>query len=145
MDPIEKTITINAPPEAIWKALTEPVLMKQWMGDPEMQLEIQTGWQVSSPIRISGIHHGKFVNKGTVLENVPYQKLVYTHLSSVSRLPDVPESYTVYDFTLEPKGPETFLTLRISNFPTESIYKHLEFYWGTTLLIIKKLIEGNNP
>lgn len=31
--------------------------------------------------------------------------------------------------------------LSLSNFPTESIYKHLAFYWDITLELLKKLIE----
>jgi uncharacterized protein YndB with AHSA1/START domain len=142
MNPIERTILIHALPEVIWNTLTDRALMKQWMGDPEMRIDIQTDWKVGSPVIISGVHHGKFVNRGVVLENELYRKLVYTHLSSVSRLPDVPESYVVQSFILEPEGDQTRLTVRISNFPTESIYKHMEFYWGTTLLIIKKLLEN---
>lgn len=143
INPIEKTTAIQASPDAVWKALTEPDLMKQWMGEPEMQIDIQTDWKVGSPVVVSGIHHGKFVNTGKVLENELHRKLVYTHLSSVSRLPDVPESYTIWTFTLEPRKDDTILTFSAVNFPTKSIYKHLEFYWGTTLMIIKKLVESS--
>jgi uncharacterized protein YndB with AHSA1/START domain len=141
-EPIEKSITIRALPAIVWNALTEPAVMIQWMGEPEMQIDIQTDWKVGSQVIVSGIHHGKFVNRGVVLENELHRKLVYTHLSSVSRLPDLPKNYVTYTFTLEPKEGATLLTVRMNNFPTESIYKHLEFYWGTTLLIIKKLLES---
>ncbi|MCD6066846.1 MAG: Activator of Hsp90 ATPase 1 family protein [Bacteroidetes bacterium] len=140
-DPIEKTVTIHAPPSAVWKTLTEPALMTQWMGEPEMQIDIQTDWKVNEPFVVSGVHHGRFVNSGLVLEFEPDRKLTYTHLSSVSRLEDKPENYTIFGFTLQPDKDQTILKLQIHNFPTESIYKHLEFYWGTTLTILKDFIE----
>jgi uncharacterized protein YndB with AHSA1/START domain len=142
---IEKTVQINAPASAVWKTLTEPALMKQWMGDPETEIDIQTNWLVNGPIVISGFHHMKFENKGTVLEFEPGQALKYNFLSSLSRLPDLPENYTVIEFTLCPADKQTALTLVITNFPTETIYRHLDFYWRTTIELIKQLAEKNAP
>jgi hypothetical protein len=31
--------------------------------------------------------------------------------------------------------------VRVENFPTETIYKHLDFYWQGTLPIIKQGVE----
>lgn len=139
----EKTIIIHSSPSTVWKALTAPNLMKQWMGEPEMNLDIQTDWTVGNPIIISGFNHVKFENKGVVLEFEPNSKLAYTHLSSISRLPDKPENYTIFEFTLTPSGDGTSLTVTISNFPTESIFKHIDFYWRSTVEIIKKVSEAN--
>jgi hypothetical protein len=36
---------------------------------------------------------------------------------------------------------QTSLTLTINNFPTETIYRHLDFYWRTTLVMLKKFTE----
>ena len=38
----------------------------------------------------------------------------------------------------------TELTLTLSNFTTETIYKHLNFYWNTTLEVLKNFIESGN-
>ena len=119
--------------------------MKQWMGDAEMEIDIQTTWQVNSPIVISGFHHLKFENKGTVLQFEPGQALKYNFLSSISRLPDIPENYTIIGFTLSPADNQTALTLVITNFPTETIYLHLDFYWRTTIELIKHFTEKNTP
>jgi len=142
---IEKTILINSAALTVWKTLTEPALMKQWMGDAEMEIDIQTTWQVNSPIVISGFHHLKFENKGTVLQFEPGQALKYNFLSSISRLPDIPENYTIIGFTLSPADNQTALTLVITNFPTETIYLHLDFYWRTTIELIKHFTEKNTP
>ena len=142
---IEKTVLINAPASTVWATLTEPPLMKQWMADPEMVIDIQTNWQVNGPIVISGFHHLAFENKGTVLQFEPGLALKYNFLSSISRLPDIPENYTVISFTLSPADKHTDLTLVITNFPTETIYRHLDFYWRTTIELIKQLVEKNAP
>ena len=33
---IENSVTIHAPPSEVWRALTDPDLMKQWMAEPVM-------------------------------------------------------------------------------------------------------------
>jgi uncharacterized protein YndB with AHSA1/START domain len=137
------SISIHADASTIWRYLTEPELMKLWMGEREMQIEIHTDWKVNSPTVISGVHHGKFNNSGVVLCYDELNQLSYSHLSSVSRLPDLPENYSVITFSLVATGELTTLTIELRNFATESIQKHLEFYWNTTAVIIKNTIENH--
>jgi len=135
-----KAININASPSKVWEALTNPDLMKKWMSETE--IDIITDWKVRSPIVIRGNLHGiKFKNNGTVLQFEPEKILRYNHLSSLSRLPDKLENYSVVEFILAPAENQTVLTLTLSIFPTETIYKHLVFYWNVTLEILKRLIE----
>ncbi len=115
--------------------------MIEWLGEPDMEIEVDTSWQINSPIIIKGFHHARFENKGLVLTFDKERTLSFTHLDSISRLPDAPESYSTLTFTLAPVGNATQLMLIIENFPTVSIQKHLEFYWRTTLLAIKDKIE----
>ena len=140
--PIEYNTLIHADPESIWQFLTVPELMKQWMAEPESGIEIYTDWVVGSPVRITGFHHIKFENKGIVLECTPYTSLSYSHLSSISRLPDTSENYSVISFNLQAAKEGTMLFVSLHNFPTESIFKHLDFYWRGTIMIIKELVEG---
>jgi uncharacterized protein YndB with AHSA1/START domain len=139
---IVKTVNIKASPSIIWNTLTNIKLMKQWMGEPELELEIITDWKIGNPITIKGFHHVKFENKGTILQFEPNKILKYDYLSSISKLPDKSENHTVIEFRLVPSENQTLLTLTISNFPTESIFKHVDFYWNTTIGIIKKSIEN---
>jgi uncharacterized protein YndB with AHSA1/START domain len=138
---IEKTIHIKASPSIVWNTLTNPEVMKLWMGEPEMKIEIITNWKVGTPIVLKGFHHVKFENTGTILQFEPNRILKYDYLSSISRLPDKPENHTIIEFRLTPSENQTLLTLILSNFPTESIHKHINFYWTTTIEILKKLIE----
>lgn len=135
-----KTIVICAPVSKTWQTLTNPELMKKWMAEEE--ITIITQWKVGAPIFIKGdAHWVYFENKGVVLEYEPEKVLCYSHLSSLSKLPDTSENYSLIKFNLVPAENQTTLTLTLSNFPTESIYKHLAFYWNTTLELLKKFIE----
>ena len=139
---ISKSIHINAPLNAVWKALTQPELMKSWMSDSE--IEIVTTWEVGSPIIIKAqevSYKTAFKNTGVVLQFLKDQVLEYSHLSSLSRLPDQAENYTLIRFTLQPEEDHVLLELNLSNFPTESHYKHIDFYWTITLEVLKRFLE----
>lgn len=138
---ISKKVAINAPVAQVWNAVTDIGLMTTWMGGPELDLKIQTSWEPGTPIIISGFHHAPFENKGIVLEYLPEQVVSYNFLSSISRLPDSAENYSVIRFVFEPQGEQTLLLLTITNFPAPTIYHHLNFYWNTTIVMIKKMIE----
>lgn len=137
----EKTVIINANPATVWNTLTNVKLVRQWMGDAEMKLEIETVWKISSPFIIRGFHHVKFENRGSILQYEPNRILQYTHLNSLSRLEDKPKNYSVISFELKPAKHQTILTLTIENFPTETIYRHLSFYWMGTIEKIKRITE----
>ncbi len=138
---ITRSIAISAPVSKVWAALTDPAQMKVWMSQPAM--EVITEWIVGGAIIMNGPwYKARFENRGKVLLFEPDRALQYTHLSSLSRLPDKEENYSLLDFRLTPNGNETTLSITISNFPTETICKHLAFYWNVTLTILKKFIEN---
>lgn len=142
--PIDRTVLINATPSVVWNYLTLPELMQQWIGPPEMEIEVNTDWKIGSPMIIRGFHHVGFENRGVVQAFDLHKQIRYTQLSTISRMPDLPENYTVVEFTLTLVQNETLLALKIWNFPTETIFRHLDFYWRGTLEIMKKLIEKQN-
>src|SRR5436189_5597498 len=91
-EPIVEQITINAPVSAVWQSLTDPVLMKKWMLDAGAELEIITDWKVGHAIIMKGkLHDVSFENKGKVLVLEKEKKLAYSHLSSISDLPELDE------------------------------------------------------
>jgi uncharacterized protein YndB with AHSA1/START domain len=140
---ILKSIRIDASVIAVWEALTQPELMKSWMADSE--IEIVTTWDVSTPIVINVQEVSpktSFKNSGLVLQFVKEHVLEYSHLSSLSQLPDQDENYTIITFTSQQEENQTLLKVNLSNFPTESIYKHIDFYWTITLDVLKWFVEG---
>lgn len=139
---ISQTVAIDAPPRIVWRTLTDPDLMRKWMAEPEVGLEITTDWRVGSSIVVRGFHHVRFENTGIVLRFEPNSILQYSHQSSLSRLPDEPENYSIYTFRLTPMGEDsTSLTVEIANFPTESIFRHVEFYWRVTPRMMRQTAE----
>lgn len=141
---LTRKILINAPVSTVWRYLTTPDLIKQWMLDTDMEMDISTDWTVGSPIRMKGTMHGiAFENNGQIVQYMPEHVLHYSHLSSLSQLPDVTESYSNLLFSLTPMANQTQLTLTITNFPTDAILKHLGFYWRTAIDVLKEVVEKN--
>lgn len=139
---ILKSIQIDASVTAVWDALTRLELMKSWMADSE--IEIVTTWDVGAPIVINVkevSHKASFTNGGVVLQFVKERVLEYSHLSSLSQLPDLDENRTIIRFTLQQQENHTLLELNLSNFASESIYKHIDFYWTITLDVLKRFVE----
>jgi uncharacterized protein YndB with AHSA1/START domain len=137
---ISRTIIIKALPSIVWSVLTDPELIKRWISDYEVS--IQTNWKEQNLIIFRGDLHGiTYENTGTILQFIPDKVLTYTHLSSLSQLPDVPENHSIIEFRLTPLQEQTVLTLIQSNFATETIFKHWEFYWNVTLDLLKKTAE----
>ena len=137
-------VLIETKPALVWRALTDQVLMTQWMNDDDdFQLELETDWKIGGKFITRGFHHVKFENSGTILELIPCKKLTYTQLSSLSELEDKLVNYCVFEFSLYEQDNSTLLQLSITNFPTETIFKHLELYWKVTLVVFRKFVEEN--
>ncbi len=140
-DTVTRHIRIDAPTAEVWNALVDPEQMKRWMSDTDIHVLIDP--RVGGAFIVRGELHGiDFENTGRVLRYEPERALEYSHLSSISELPDEPASYSVVAFRLEPAGTWTDLTLELRNFPTESIHKHLHFYWSVTLGVLKRTVES---
>lgn len=137
-----KSILIACPVDFVWEILVNPTHMKKWMAEPELLLNIKTTWEINSPLLFTGFHHLPFENRGNVIQFEKEKRLHYTHISSLSRLQDEIENYTHIVFDLSKQQDETELRITLSNFPTETIYKHLEFYWIVTLSILKNYAES---
>lgn len=138
-----KAVAIRVPRHTLWVALTDIEQMRGWMGLEG--IDIVTDWTIGSTVQISGDLHGvSFVNTGRVLEVEPDTMLRYSHLSSISRLPDVAESYAEIAFRLVVLSERvTELTVEVNHAPTEVIYRHLAYYWNVTVEVIKRRLEGS--
>lgn len=138
-----KAVSIHASAAQVWQALTQPEWMKKWMISEDMEIHIDTDWKIGNAITIRGNMNGKdFENSGVVMAFEPGKNLCYSHLSSISKLPDQPSSHSIIAFRLESIEDQTTLSVTVSNFPTESIYKHLAFYWNVALEVLKRRVEN---
>ena len=131
--------TINAPTSKVWEALTKPDLIKQYL----FGTEVNTDWQVGSPITYKGEWEGKaYEDKGEILQIEPEKLLVSTFWSSLAGLPDVPENYKTVHYELSPENGGTKLTIIQDNNATQAEADHSEQNWNTVLGGMKKLLEG---
>ncbi len=140
---IVQSIDIDAPPDAVWRALTEPQQVAAWMSGDEFALD--TAWTIGGPIAFRGRLHGRipFENTGTVLAFDPPHRLGYTHYSSLSRraFPDTPEHRVTIAFSLAPSPAGTTLALVLDNLVDDAVRGHLAFYWDVTLVVLKRWCE----
>lgn len=135
----EASITIRAPASKVWEALTKPELIKQYL----FGSEVVTDWQVGSPIYYRGEWQGRsYEDKGTVLEVQRERRLVSTHWSPLSGVPDTPENYHTVTYLLAEHDGSTDVTIRQDNNASEEEKTHSEQNWQTVLAGLKKLVEG---
>lgn len=134
-------VVLEKPASVVWNHLVNLHSMREWLGGDDYSVEVETTWMPGTPMVIRGTHHLPFENTGLVLAFQPYKKLSFTHLSSLSRLPDQPSSYTKLSFTIQANGNRTVLRFEASGFPTMAIYRHVYFYWAGTLDSFKRYVE----
>lgn len=134
----KKTVNINAPVSQVWKALTDPKLVKQIF----FGADVITDWKQGSPIIYRGVWEGKpFEDKGNVLKIEPEKLLLTNHWSPLSGVPDTPENYHNVRYELVPEGRSTKLTIIQDNNATEEEKNHSEQNWGAVLDSMKRLLE----
>ena len=135
-------VVVEKPVAVVWNHLVDLHSMREWLGGDDYSVEVETTWKRGSAIVIRGMHHLPFENRGVVLSFQPCEEVSFTHLSSLSRLPDQPSSYTKLRFAVHADGHRTVLKFEASGFPTMSIYRHLQFYWTGTLDAFRRYAES---
>lgn len=141
---LAKSICIDAPPEVVWRALTDPASVAAWTSDEP--LTVETDWRIGGPIVFRGVLHGRlrFENRGTVHAFEPPRVLEYSHYSSLSRraFPDTPAHHARLGFRLSPAPRGTRVDLALRNLHDESVLGHLDFHWDMTLPVLKRFCEA---
>jgi uncharacterized protein YndB with AHSA1/START domain len=135
----EKRITINASTDAVWQALTDPSLVKQYLHGTNMK----TTWAVGDPITWTGEWKGKpYQDKGTVLAVEPKKLLKTTHWSPMGGSEDKPENYHTVTYELADRDGATILTLKQDNNASqEEADTMAEKNWGPVLEGLKAVAE----
>jgi uncharacterized protein YndB with AHSA1/START domain len=132
------SISIHASLSAVWDALTNPAIIKEYM----FGTEVVTDWKEGSPIIWKGIWKEKpYEDKGIILKFEPEKLLQVTHFSPLSGVPDVPENYHTLTYTLVAEGENTQLSLTQDNNVTEDAQKHSQQMWEQMLAGLKKTLE----
>jgi uncharacterized protein YndB with AHSA1/START domain len=131
-------ITVDAPPAAVWDALTSRDALKVYM----FGSDVVSDWRVGSPISWEGEWKGnRYKDKGEVLEATPGRSLAYTHFSPLAGKPDLPENYHTISISLEGAAGATHVDLSQDNNATEDERRHSEENWQTMLVGLKDYVE----
>jgi uncharacterized protein YndB with AHSA1/START domain len=134
----EATIVIEAQAEKVWKALTDPSLIKRYL----YGTEVSTDWKVGSPIVYRGVWEGKpYEDKGRILEIEAGRLLKSSYWSAFSGLPDNPDNYNTVTYAISP-GDSTTLTVTQDNIPSEEGRAQAEGNWRMVLQALKELLEN---
>jgi uncharacterized protein YndB with AHSA1/START domain len=134
-------VEIDASPDEVWRALTDPALIARYMHGTT----VETEWVEGSPIVWRGEWQGQhYEDKGEVLVfDAPF-RLAVTHWSPLTGEPDEPANYHHVRYDLEQLGAgRTRLTLTHGNSPTqEAADAMVENGWRPALEAIKQVVEG---
>lgn len=127
--PFEISIGIDAPPEKVFRALTDPKELERWIAEP--------GKAVVEP-RVGGRYDFGWGDEGGpigILEITPYTRLSYSW-----RFEGEPD--TVVTWTLDGSGGKSQLVLKHVGFTDDSLFDSYATGWGKFLNRVKHLVEG---
>ena len=132
------SITIDAPIDEVWKAITTPELIKQWF----FGVDTESDWSPGSPLIHRGEWQGKpYVDNGEIVRIEPPTVLVHTHWSDVSGLPDAPENYQEVTWALSERDRLIELMITERNLPSEDAKAASEDGWKVALTSLKAVLE----
>jgi uncharacterized protein YndB with AHSA1/START domain len=129
---------IEATPDEVWKALTEPRLIEEYM----FGTHVETDWQPGSRIVWKGEYDGKrYEDKGEILDVQPGKRLELTHYSPLSGDEDRPENYHTVVYELEQQGDTTVVSLSQDGNDSEEAAERSQSTWETVLAGLKETVE----
>jgi uncharacterized protein YndB with AHSA1/START domain len=135
----QASITIDAPASAVWEALTNPKLIKQYF----FETDARSDWNVGSPLTFEGEWDGKlYQDKGTILAKKINKLLRYSYWSSMSGIADKPENYVTVTYELLENAGKTMLTVTQENIPDKKMKEHAEENWTKVLANLKNMLEN---
>jgi uncharacterized protein YndB with AHSA1/START domain len=136
---VSKSIDVHAAPEKVWKALTDPEIIKEYL----FGTQTITDWQVGKPVTFQGEYNGQtYKDKGVVKENIPGRKISYTYWSSFSGTEDKPENYSLVTYTVEPVNDNTTkFTWTQKGYANQEGYEHSKSGMDEFLTKIKSVME----
>jgi uncharacterized protein YndB with AHSA1/START domain len=132
------TISIAATPLKVWRALTDPEIIKQYF----FGTNAESDWKEGSNLTFKGEYEGKtYEDKGKILKAIPGKLLQYSYWGSMSGIEDKPENYAVITFSIIEGKTETTLVVTQENIPDEKMREHSEENWNKVLKNMKELLE----
>jgi len=142
---VDKTIEINAPAQKVWKVLTEPEYIDQWVvefaGGAEFHIESE--WELESPVLWKD-HDGNVIVEGNVTAFRPNEFLRFTVFDTSGERPPVTEEDGI-TYNIKQQNNKTTLRVLQGDFSTmpegEKFQQMTAQVWGRVLPKVKKLAE----
>ncbi|HWI31520.1 MAG TPA: SRPBCC family protein [Microbacterium sp.] len=132
------SLTVDAPPDDVWRALTDPATIARYY----FGTTVTTDWRPGSPITWAGEYEGKrYEDHGEILEVDPPRRLRHTHFSPLGGKPDLPENHHTLTYTLTPVAGGTEVTLEQDNNDGPEAAEHAASNWRTMLAGLKETVE----
>ncbi len=132
------SIVVEAKPERVWRALTDPAMIRQYL----FGTTVTTSWRVGEPITWTGEWQGRrYEDKVKILDFVPNRLLRSTYWSSMASKPDLPQYYNTVSYELQEKDGRTTVTITQDNNPTQESADHSRANWETVLRGMKAVLE----
>lgn len=132
------SMKIKAPSKSVWKALTDPAMIKQYF----FGTEAVSDWKKGSSLKFRGVWEGKpYEDKGTILEIDPPKSMKYNYWSSFSGTADVPENYANVTYDLHESNGVTTLTVTQDSMASAEARDHSSKNWESILDGMRKLVE----
>jgi uncharacterized protein YndB with AHSA1/START domain len=129
---------IDAPPDKVWRALTDPKLIKKYM----FGSEVKTDWQPGSPITWKGEFEGReYEDKGEIISVDPGRRLEVTHFSPLTGQEDRPENYHRVRYELQQTTGGTSVRLSQDNSSSAEEAEHSAANWQMMLDGLKNVVE----
>lgn len=134
-------VDIEAPVSRVWRALTDPREIEQYM----FGTRVETDWQPGSRIVWRGEFDGKpYEDRGEILAVEPERRLTMTHFSPLSGQDEVPENYHTLTYSLDRRGDATHVSLSQDNNADDAAAEHAQGMWSQMLGGLKKVVEGGS-
>lgn len=124
---LKLTRLIDAPREAVWKAWTDPELLKQWFAPlpyttPVAELDLRPGG--GNLIVMKGPDGAQMPNRGSYLEIIPNQRLAFTDAYTGDWEPREGKPFMTVVLTFEDEGGKTRYTARVLHWTSEDRETH---------------------
>jgi len=131
---------IDAPPDDVWSALTEPDEIEKYM----FGSHVDSTWEEGGHIVWKGQYEGRdFTDHGKILEIDRPRRLRLTHFSPLSGKEDLPENYHTILYELEETNGSTKVTLSQDNNASPEEAEHSRANWQQMLTGLKEVVESD--
>ncbi len=135
---ISISVNIEASASKVWKALTDPEIIKQYL----FGTNAISDWKVGSPILFKGEWDGNaYEDKGVILNFNKEKLFQYSYWSSFSGMDDIPDNYSIVSNILNETNGETILMIVQQGFKNQEALDHTSENWKSLLTKIKSISE----